>query len=83
MIESLPRLVDPGSGSVNLRLVPHYLSRLHQPELRGDYVPCDGDASSLYQFPLLKGASPVDVTLRGGMTPSQVSAGVPFEPAGS
>ena len=83
MIESLPRLVDPGSGSVHLRLVPHYLSRLHPPELRGDYVPCDRDASSLYEFPLLKGASPIDVTLRGGMTPSQVSAGVIFESAGS
>lgn len=70
------------SGSVYLRLVPFRLSRLHPPGLRGDFVPCKGDASSPYQLPLRRGASPVDVTQRGGMSPSQVSAGVIFESAG-
>ncbi len=83
VLESPPRLVDAASGAVHLRLVPFHLSRLHPPDLRGDFVLCNGDASSPYQFPLLRGASPVDVTLRGGMTPSQVSAGVIFESAGS
>jgi hypothetical protein len=83
VIESLPRLVDAASGSVYLRLVPHHLSRLHPPDLRGDFVPCNRDASSSYEFPLLRGTSPVDVTLRGGMRPSEVSAGVTFESAGS
>lgn len=83
MLESPSRLVDEASGSVYLRLVPFHLSRLHPQELRGDFVPCNEDASSPYKFPLLKGASPVDVILRGGMTPSHVSAGVIFESAGS
>lgn len=83
VLESPPRLVDVASGSVYLRLVPFHLSRLHPPDLRGHFVPCNGDASSPYQFPLLRGASPVDVTLRSGMTPSQVSAGVVFESGGS
>lgn len=83
VLESLPRLVDVASGSVYLRLVPHHLSRLHPPDLRGDFVPCNRDASSPYGFPLLRGTSPVDVTLRGGMRPSDVSAGVIFESAGS
>ena len=81
VLESLPRLLDPASGSAYMRLVPHFLSRLHPAELRGDYVPCGGDASSPYEFPLLKGANPV--TLRGGMTASEVSAGVTLESAGS
>jgi hypothetical protein len=51
VIESLPRLVDAASGSVYLRLVPHHLSRLHPPDLRGDFVPCNRDASSSYEFP--------------------------------
>src|SRR5918994_1776918 len=79
VLESLPRLVDAASGSVFLRLVPPHLSRLHPPDLRGDFVPCNRDASSPYRFPLLRGASPVDVTLRPGMRPSDVSAGVIFE----
>lgn len=83
VLQSLPRLVDPAAGTIYLRLVPHFLSRLHPPELRGDFVPCGGDPRSPYEFPLLKGASPVDVTLRGGMTPSEVSAGLTFENAGS
>ena len=83
VLECPPRLVDAASGSVYLRLVPFHLSRLHPQELRGDFVPCNGDASSPYQFPLLRGASPVDVTLRGGMSPSDVSAGLIFESAGS
>lgn len=83
VLESPPRLIDPVSGSVHLRLVPLHLSRLHPPDLRGDFVPCNGDASSPYEFPLLRGASPVDVTLRGGMRPSDVSAGVVFESVGS
>lgn len=83
VLKSPPRLVDAASGSVWLRLVPFHLPRLQPPHLRGDFVPCNGDASSPYQFPLLRGASPVDVTLRGGMTPSHVSAGVIFESAGS
>ncbi|MGH9197886.1 MAG: hypothetical protein ACRD1T_19355 [Acidimicrobiia bacterium] len=83
VLKSPPRLVDAASGSVCLRLVPFHLSRLHPPDLRGDFVPCNGDASSPYKFPLLRGASPVDVTLRGGMRPSHVSAGVIFESAGS
>lgn len=83
VLESLPGLVDAGSGSVFLRLVPHHLSRLHPPDLRGDFVPCNRDARSPYEFPLLRGASPVDVTLRGGMRPSDVSGGVTFESAGS
>jgi hypothetical protein len=83
VLESPPRLIDTASGSVQLRLVPHHLSRLHPPDLRGDFVPCNGDASSPYQFPLLRGAGPVDVTLRRGMRPSQVSVGVVFERAGS
>ena len=80
---SLPHLVDAASGAVHLRLVPLHLSRLHPPDLRGDFVPCGGDATSPYQLPLLKGASPVDVTLLGGMSVSNVSAGVIFECAGS
>jgi hypothetical protein len=83
VLESLPRLVDAASGSVYLRLVPHHLSRLHPPDLRGDFVPCNRDASSPYEFPLLRGSSPVDVTLRGGMRPPDVAAGVIFESAGS
>jgi hypothetical protein len=83
VLKSPPSLVDAASGSVYLRLVPLHLSRLHPPDLRGDFVPCNGDASSPYQFPLLRGASPVDITLRRGMRPSQVSAGVIFESAGS
>jgi hypothetical protein len=54
VLESLPRLVDPASGTVYLRLVPHFLSRLHPPELRGDFVPCGGDpgarTSSLFSM---------------------------------
>jgi hypothetical protein len=83
VLESLPRLLDPASGTVYLRLVPHFLSRLHPPGLRGDFVPCGGDPRSPYEFPLLNGASPVDVSLRGGMTQSEVSAGLIFENAGS
>jgi hypothetical protein len=83
VLESPPRLVDADAGSVLIRLIPLHLSRLHPPELRGDFVPCGGDASSPYQFPLLKGAGPVDVTLRSGMRPSDVAAGVTFESAGS
>lgn len=83
MLEALPRLVDPTSGSIFLKLVPVFLSRLHPPELRGEFVPCGGDPQSPFEFPLLRGASPVDVELRGGMTPSEVSAGLPFEYAGS
>ncbi len=83
VLDSRPRLVDPASGSVFLRLLPHHLSRLHPAELRGDFVPCNGDPSSPYQFPLLRGAGPVDVTLQGGMTPTDASAGVVFESAGS
>ena len=83
MLESLPRLIDPSTGSVYLRLVPVYLSRLHPPELRGDFVPCGRDPRSPYEFPFLRGASPVDVDLRGGMTPAEVSAGLTFENAGS
>lgn len=82
VLESPSRLIDPVSGMVLLRLVPLHLSRLHPPDLRGDFVPCNGDASSPYEFPLLRGASPVDVTLRGGMRTSEVSAGLVFEPAG-
>lgn len=82
VLESPPRLIDAASGSVQLRLVPHHLSRLHPPDLRGDFVPCNGNASNPYPFPLLKGAGPVDVTLRGGMQPTEVSAGVVFESAG-
>jgi hypothetical protein len=83
VLESPPRLVDAASGSVYLRLVPFHLFRLHPPDLRGDFVPCNGDASSAYQFPLPGVASPVDVTLRAGMRPSNVSAGVIFESARS
>lgn len=83
VFESLPRLVDPASGSAYLRLVPHFLSRLHPPALRGDFVPCGGDPRSPYEFPLLKGANPVDVSLRGSMTQAEVSAGLIFENAGS
>ena len=82
VLESPSRLIDPVSGTVHLRLVPFHLSRLHPPDLRGDFVPCNGDPSSPYEFPLLRGASPVDVTLGEGMRPSEVSAGVVFEPAG-
>jgi hypothetical protein len=82
VLESPSRLIDAASGSVHLRLVPLHLSRLHPPDLRGDFVPCDGDPSSPYESPLLRGASPVDVTLRGGLRPSEVSAGLVFEPAG-
>jgi hypothetical protein len=83
ILESPPHLIDASSGSVHLRFFPHHLSRLHPPDLRGDFVPCDGDAGSPYRFPLLRGAPPVDVTLRGGMRPSEVSAGLVFERAGS
>jgi hypothetical protein len=83
VLESPASLVDAATGSVCLRLVPHHLSRLHPPDLRGDFVPCNRDASSPYRFPLLRGASPVDVTLRRGMRPSDLSAGVIFESAGS
>ena len=83
MLESLPGLVDAGSGSVSLRLVPHHLPRLHPPDLRGEFVPCGGDPNSPYEFPLLRGASPVDVSVRGGMKTSEVSGGVILESAGS
>lgn len=83
VLESPPRLVDAATGTVLLRLVPHHLTRLHPPELRGDFVPCDGKANSPYQFPLLRGTGPLDVTLASGMRPADVSAGVTFESAGS
>jgi hypothetical protein len=80
VLESPPGLVDASTGTVLVRLIPHHLTRLHPPELRGDVVPCSGDASS--PFPLLRGTGPVDVTLKRGMRPSDVSAGVILECAG-
>lgn len=83
VLRSLPGLIDVAAGSVSLRLVPHHLSRLHPPGLRGEFVPCGGDPRSRYEFPLLRGTDPVDITLRGGMRTSEVSGGVIFESAGS
>lgn len=76
------RLIDPESGTVLLRLLPMHLDRLHRPSRRSAYVPCGGDPASPYAFPLLKNTSPVDVLLRGGVSPRRASAGIKFEPAG-
>jgi hypothetical protein len=83
VLRSLPGLIDAAAGSVSLRLVPLHLSRLHPPNLRGEFVPCGGDPRSPYAFPLLREANPIDITLRGGMRPAEVSGGVIFESAGS
>ncbi len=81
ILESPERLIDPQSGEVCLRLWRTHLQRMHAPELRGSYVPCGGDPDSPFTFPLLKGSQPVEVTLRGGMSLLEVSAGIEFEPA--
>ncbi|HJP59893.1 MAG TPA: hypothetical protein VJ865_07830 [Gemmatimonadaceae bacterium] len=60
------RLIDPVNGTVLLRLVPFYLERLHGPSGLVD----DRTAIDLgLPFPFLRGAPPIDVTLRPGMTP--------------
>jgi hypothetical protein len=70
------RLIDPVRGEVLLRLVPFYLARLAQP------LPADesGAARALgLPFPFLRDASPIDVTLRSGMTPADIGSAGGFE----
>jgi hypothetical protein len=75
------RLLDSATGSVLLRLVPFHLARLHAPESAGD----DADQARLgLPFPFLRGAEPIDVVLRRGMTSADVARyGGGFEPNSS
>ena len=82
VLHSPSRLIDPHTGEVLLRFLRTHLPRLHPPEMRSPFVPCEGGSASQYLSPLLKGATPIDVTLRPGMVPGQVAGGIEFEPAG-
>lgn len=68
--EPPPRLIDPATGAVTVRLYPYYLKRLHGEWPAGldeaEATPPGGP------FPLLPGSQPVEIVLRPGMAPSEV-----------
>jgi hypothetical protein len=73
-----PRLIDRETGVVAFRLFPYYLRRLH-----GDWLGEVGEAEATpsgLPFPLLPGSTPIELSLRGGMTPAQVGSRDLFEP---
>jgi hypothetical protein len=74
------RLIDRSNGTVILRLVPHYLERLHGASGVDESV--DFRALGL-PFPFLRGGRSFDITLRQGMSPSAIGSVGGFEPNSS
>ena len=71
-------LIDPVTGAVTLRLVPHHLERLHGAYPKGSTPTEDAKTLGL-PFPFLPNARPIDLLLRGGMTPGQIGSRGGFE----
>lgn len=66
-----------------LRLVPFYLARLHGADVSGELADPDHVRFDL-PFPFLRGAEPMDVVLRAGITPAAIAqSGGGFEPNSS
>jgi hypothetical protein len=65
-----PSLIVPETGQVTLRLYPYHLERRHGPWPVGAN-PDEARRLGL-PFPFLPGAEPVEVRLRGGLTPQEV-----------
>lgn len=73
-----PRLIDGETGVVTFRLYPYHLQRLHG-SWPGEVSEAQATPEGL-PFPLLPGSTPVELSLRRGMTPAQVSPRDLFEP---
>ena len=80
--EPLGRLIDPVTGNVLLRLVPLHLERLHGPYPPGTLDGGSARANGL-PFPFLPNAEPIDIVLRGGISPSEIGTAGGFEPNSS
>ena len=77
------RFIDVDTGWVMLRITPMHLTRLHGPWPKDLVRQQDVAIKAGEAFPLLPGASPVDMTLCPGMTPDELEMGTVFEPNSS
>lgn len=73
-------LIDPTTGDVVLCLLTFHLDRIHGPYC-GNHE--DQASQAGLPFPLLTDADPIQLTVRPGMTPQEISSLSPIEPNSS